>query len=71
MTPSDDDRATPPLDPKLQAHIGRQLRQLYDEMVSEPVPDRFRALLDQLGAKETEGSSDPAPNPQTTPETGR
>lgn len=36
------------LETKVQAHIGGQLRQLYDQMISEPIPDRFTVLLDQL-----------------------
>jgi Anti-sigma factor NepR len=30
-------------------HIGRQLRALYDEVASQPVPDRFMELLNRLG----------------------
>jgi len=40
------------LDNKLQAHIGNKLKQFYDEIVSESVPDRFKMLLDQLEKKE-------------------
>jgi hypothetical protein len=36
------------LGPDLQAHIGRQLRSLYDEVLKEPVPDRLRDLLQKL-----------------------
>ena len=32
--------------------IGNQLRALYDEVAREPVPDRFRILLDRLAAQE-------------------
>jgi hypothetical protein len=31
--------------------IGRQLKAKFDEIVTEPVPDRFRELLDQLERK--------------------
>lgn len=31
--------------------IGRQLKAMFDEIVTEPVPDRFRQLLDQLERK--------------------
>ncbi|WP_201830570.1 NepR family anti-sigma factor [Microvirga zambiensis] len=52
--------STPATDPKLdtgsQKRIGDQLRAMYDELMQQPVPDRFRDLLDQLdkknGAKE-------------------
>jgi hypothetical protein len=36
------------LEPELQAFIGRQLQAAYDEVLNEPVPDRFLALLQQL-----------------------
>ncbi len=36
------------MDPELQAFIGRQLQATYDEVLNEPVPDRFLALLEQL-----------------------
>ncbi len=38
----------PTLEPVLQAHIGKQLRRMYDAMIREPVPDRFKVLLDRL-----------------------
>ena len=46
----------PKLDDGSQKRIGDQLRAMYDELMQQPVPDRFRDLLDQLdkknGAKE-------------------
>ena len=42
------------LEPDVQAHLGRQLRAVYDELASQPVPDRFLKLLDAL---ERSGSS--------------
>jgi len=36
----------------LQAHIGRHLRSLYDEVVNEEVPDKFLALLQELERKQ-------------------
>jgi hypothetical protein len=44
------------LDPELQAHIGRQLRTVYDGVLNEPVPDRFLKLLEAL-EREQAGSS--------------
>ena len=49
--------ASPPLsrgmvEPDLQAHIGRHLRALYDEVVNEDVPDKFLALLQELERKQ-------------------
>jgi len=44
------------LSPELQAHIGRQLRSLYDEVLKEQVPDHLRELLAEL-EKKTSGQS--------------
>jgi hypothetical protein len=57
VTPKDLD--TPDVDPTtldavVQAHIGRELRALFDEIVHEPVPDRFLQLLQALEAKKTD-----------------
>lgn len=35
----------------LHEHIGRQLRTMFDEVVAQPVPDKFKELLDQLDSK--------------------
>ena len=35
----------------VQAHIGRQLRAIYDGVVALPVPDRFLELLNELEQK--------------------
>lgn len=40
------------LDRHLQAALGRHLRTMFDDIANEPVPDRFRALLDALESKE-------------------
>jgi len=42
------------VDPKFQAEIGKQLRALYDEVVKEPIPDRFVELLDRLDSSSEE-----------------
>ena len=34
------------------AQIGTRLRALYDEVVDEPIPDDFQALLEQLEEKD-------------------
>lgn len=39
---------TPQLDPETQAKIGQQLGKIYDEMVNQGIPDRFRNLLNHL-----------------------
>ena len=38
----------PALDPTIQAHIGRKLRAVYDEVAAAPVPDRIMELLTKL-----------------------
>ena len=41
----------PTLDREIQARIGDKLRAMYDELVDQPVPDRFKDLLDRLGQR--------------------
>jgi Anti-sigma factor NepR len=36
------------LPPNLQAHIGRHLRAMFDEVAREPIPDRLLQLLKDL-----------------------
>ena len=38
----------PQLNPEVQAKIGQQLRKIYDDMVTQGVPDRFADLLNRL-----------------------
>jgi hypothetical protein len=38
----------PTLDRNIQARIGDNLRAMYDELLRQPVPDRFRDLIGQL-----------------------
>ena len=49
------------LAPMIQAQIGSRLVAVYNEVLHQPVPDRFRQLLDELDAKTSgkagEGSS--------------
>jgi hypothetical protein len=40
------------LQPQVQDHIGRQLRAMYDTVLNQPVPDRFRELMDRLDERE-------------------
>jgi len=47
----------PKLDSTSQKRIGDQLRAMYDELVQQPVPDRFKLLLEQLDKKDKETSS--------------
>jgi hypothetical protein len=41
-----------PLPVELQGQIGQRLREAYNELISEPVPDRFVQLLQQLKQRE-------------------
>ncbi len=43
--------AEPTLDREIQARIGDKLRAMYNELVDQPVPDRFKDLLDRLGQR--------------------
>jgi Anti-sigma factor NepR len=47
---------TPGLQPQVQDHIGRQLRALYDDVLGQPVPDRFKELMERLDRKAEDGS---------------
>lgn len=44
-----------PLDAMSRSSIETRLRSMYDEVASEPVPDRFVDLLDRLERSEGEG----------------
>jgi hypothetical protein len=44
-------RRAPGLQPQVQDHIGRQLRAVYDDLLNQPVPDRFKELMDKLDKK--------------------
>jgi len=51
------DKKKPPnqmrLDRDTRARLGQHLRAMYDEVVSQGVPDRFSALLNRLDDKDT------------------
>lgn len=49
-----------PVDSLLQSTLGKKLRDSYQEVVNEEVPEKFLALLDQLKSKEA-GSGDGQP----------
>ena len=44
---------TAKLNREVQSRLGQQLRAVYDEVVSEGVPDRFTELLNRLDSKES------------------
>ena len=48
--------AADPLGPN--SEIGRKLKQYYDELVSEEIPDRFASLLAQLENAQPAGKKD-------------
>ena len=41
-------KAAKSMSPALQAHIGRQVRDMFDEVAQEPVPDHLLRLLKNL-----------------------
>jgi hypothetical protein len=43
------------LNPRIQEELGKALRTFSQDIVNQPIPDRFLALLAQLEAKEREG----------------
>jgi hypothetical protein len=42
-----------------QRRLGDLLKRVYDDVIHEGVPDRFRALLDEINAPEAERASGP------------
>jgi len=46
--------AAPAQAPAVDQLISRQLRALYDEVVNEPIPDRFVQLLEELERKQAD-----------------
>jgi hypothetical protein len=44
------------LEADLQAHIGRQLRAVYEEVVNEAVPEQLLKLLEELERKKAKRS---------------
>lgn len=49
----------PQLDKNSQKQIGEQLRAMYDELMQQPIPDRFRELLDKLDKSDEERKDRP------------
>lgn len=45
---TDTHHAEPALDRVVQAQIGDKLRAMYGELIGQPVPDRFVAILNRL-----------------------
>lgn len=55
--PSGPKKRIPGLAPEVRAQIGRKLMAAYDDVLQQPVPDRFLLLLDQLDAAEKPANS--------------
>ena len=53
---SDDASPEPALNRAVQDRIGNQLRALYDDLMHQPVPDRFVELLGRLGGRKEKAS---------------
>lgn len=50
---SDDPSPEPTLNRAIQERIGDNLRALYDDLMQQPVPDRFVDLLDRLEGRKS------------------
>ena len=47
-----DPTSNPVIAADIQGHLGRKLKASYDEIVRQPVPDKFRQLLEELERRE-------------------
>lgn len=54
----DSDKKPPKLDELAGSQIGKKLRAQFDEVLGEPVPDRFVDLLNKLEAAEKKPAKD-------------
>mgnify|MGYP007060989780 FL=1 len=52
-----DDEPAASIDAAIQGALGRKLRESYEEVVREEVPDKFRKLLDDLKLAESDRGS--------------
>ena len=50
---SEDSSPEPTLNRAIQERIGDNLRSLYDDLVQQPVPDRFVELLNRLEGRKS------------------
>lgn len=53
-----DEEPTKGLDAETQAQLGEKLREAYSDVINEPVPDRFKDLLNQLAATKPDNHDD-------------
>ncbi len=49
---ADGDPNAPMLSPEVQRALGTRIRAAYGELVREPLPDKFKELLEQLAKSE-------------------
>ena len=42
----------PEISLQIQNHLGRKLKESYHELVSQPIPDKFHRLLEELARRE-------------------
>jgi hypothetical protein len=54
----------PPLEMGIQTHLGRSLRRVYDQTLTEPIPERFLSLMSALESIEPV-SAETAPAPRS------
>lgn len=52
QTSREDQAIEPAIDQRIQNHLGRKLKEAYEELVRQPVPDKFHQLLEELERKE-------------------
>jgi hypothetical protein len=45
--------------PQIHDHIGRQLRSIYNDVLNQPVPERFRELMERLDAPPADATDRP------------
>jgi hypothetical protein len=56
VVPNTSGRGHAPIDPRIQHEIGKHLRAVYDDVINEPVPDKFMELLEKLERSTTRKS---------------
>jgi hypothetical protein len=44
-------------------HVGRRLKEMFDEVTVQPIPDKFLKLLEELEHRQSDGSSSTLPDP--------
>jgi hypothetical protein len=56
MITQEDQAAVGAINTRLQSHLGRRLRQTYDPVVAEQLPDQLASLLTELARREADDS---------------